>query len=62
MAFQLQVDGERKWLLFVNWGACCSGKDSTYEIRVGMADTPEGPFVDKDRAMFPVAMPTTPLG
>ena len=46
----VQVAGSVKWLLFVNWGACCSGKDSTYEIRVGMADTPAGPFEDKERS------------
>ena len=41
------MSGARKWLLFVNWYACCNGKDSTYEIRVGMADTPSGPFSDQ---------------
>ncbi len=34
--------------LFVNWYACCNGADSTYEIRVGRAETLEGPFVDAD--------------
>ena len=32
--------------LFVNWGACCRGAGSTYEIRVGRANTPHGPYVD----------------
>ena len=46
----VQVGGTRKWLLFVNWGACCNGRDSTYEIRVGMADSAAGPFKDKERS------------
>lgn len=33
--------------LFVNWGACCMGAASTYEIRVGRARHPMGPFVDE---------------
>lgn len=41
-----EIDG---WLyLFVNWGECCRGLDSTYEIRMGRAKSIEGPFLDKD--------------
>ncbi|MGB7323833.1 MAG: oligogalacturonate lyase family protein, partial [Rubripirellula sp.] len=41
-----QHDG---WLyLFVNWGKCCSGVDSTYNIRVGRSRTITGPYLDKD--------------
>ena len=35
------------YYLFVNWGACCSGVDSTYEIRVGRSKNPMGPYLDK---------------
>jgi arabinan endo-1,5-alpha-L-arabinosidase len=31
---------------FVNWGHCCRGVDSTYEIRVGRAKTIFGPYLD----------------
>jgi len=35
------------YFLFVNWGSCCRGIDSTYEIRVGRSRNPLGPYVDK---------------
>lgn len=34
--------------LFVNWGRCCLGAASTYEIRVGRSDSPTGPFRDRE--------------
>ncbi len=34
--------------LFVNWGKCCSGVDSTYNIRVGRSRTITGPYLDKE--------------
>ena len=34
--------------LFVNWGLCCRGTNSTYEIRVGRSPQITGPYRDKD--------------
>ena len=36
------------YYLFVNWGECCKGTNSTYEVRVGRADTVTGPYRDRD--------------
>ena len=36
------------YYLFVNWGACCSGVDSTYNIRIGRSQSPFGPYLDKE--------------
>jgi len=35
------------YYLFVNWGICCSGVRSTYEIRVGRSREATGPYLDK---------------
>jgi arabinan endo-1,5-alpha-L-arabinosidase len=35
------------YYLFVNWGSCCAGPKSTYNIRVGRSKTVTGPYVDK---------------
>jgi len=36
------------YYLFVNWGSCCQGVKSTYNIRVGRSRKITGPYVDKD--------------
>ena len=39
---------DKYYYLFVNWGSCCQGTNSTYEVRVGRATTVTGPYLDKD--------------
>jgi arabinan endo-1,5-alpha-L-arabinosidase len=34
------------YYLFVNWGICCRGVNSTYEIRVGRSGKITGPYLD----------------
>lgn len=34
--------------LFVNWGICCRGVDSTYNIRVGRSTSITGPYLDRE--------------
>ncbi|GAA5480867.1 arabinan endo-1,5-alpha-L-arabinosidase [Haloferula sargassicola] len=48
--------------LFVNWGLCCRGKDSTYEIRVGRSRDIEGPYLDKDDTPMTAGGGTLVLG
>jgi hypothetical protein len=36
------------YYLFANWGSCCSGIASTYNIRVGRGTNVTGPFLDQD--------------
>jgi len=36
------------YYLFVNWGGCCRGVKSTYNIRVGRSTSPTGPYLDRD--------------
>ena len=35
------------YYLFVNWGECCRGTNSTYNIRVGRSPAITGPYTDK---------------
>lgn len=35
------------YFLFVNWGQCCRGTNSTYEIRIGRSDRITGPYLDR---------------
>ena len=36
------------YYLFVNWGSCCRGVKSTYNIRIGRSRKITGPYLDKD--------------
>lgn len=36
------------WYLFANWGGCCAGVNSTYNIRVGRGTSPTGPYYDRN--------------
>ncbi len=38
------------YYLFVNFGGCCAGVNSTYNIRVGRSATVTGPYLDKSGA------------
>jgi arabinan endo-1,5-alpha-L-arabinosidase len=36
------------YYLFVNWGTCCRGVNSTYNIRIGRSAKITGPYLDKE--------------
>ena len=36
------------YYLFANWGSCCSGVNSTYNIRVGRSANITGPYLDRN--------------
>jgi arabinan endo-1,5-alpha-L-arabinosidase len=36
------------YYLFVNWGVCCRGTNSTYNLRVGRSRAITGPYVDRE--------------
>src|SRR6267154_6510704 len=38
------------YFLFVNWGTCCSGVQSTYNICMGRSSTITGPYLDRNGA------------
>jgi arabinan endo-1,5-alpha-L-arabinosidase len=35
------------YYLFINWGICCRGTNSTYNIRAGRSGKITGPYLDK---------------
>jgi arabinan endo-1,5-alpha-L-arabinosidase len=39
---------DKHYYLFVNWGRCCRGTNSTYNIRIGRAAQITGPYLDKE--------------
>lgn len=39
---------DKFYYLFVNWGECCKGTNSTYEVRVGRSETVTGPYRDQN--------------
>src|ERR1019366_8957199 len=39
---------ENFYYLFVNWGQCCRGTNSTYEVHVGRAQKVTGPYLDRE--------------
>jgi hypothetical protein len=36
------------YYLFVNWGSCCVGVNSTYQVRVGRSTSVTGPYLDRN--------------
>ena len=42
------VERDGLFYLFVNWGNCCQGKSSTYNVRVGRSASVNGPFLDEN--------------
>lgn len=36
------------YYLFVNWGSCCDGVNSTYHVRVGRSTSITGPYLDRN--------------
>jgi arabinan endo-1,5-alpha-L-arabinosidase len=43
----VQVGPGGAFFLFANWGSCCAGIRSTYNVRVGISSNPLGPYIDK---------------
>lgn len=42
------IEHEGRFYLFVSFDQCCKGLKSTYNIRIGRADTVAGPYLDRD--------------
>jgi len=51
-----------RYYLYVNWGFCCRGTNSTYEIRVGRSDRITGPYLDMEGRDLLVSGGTKLLG
>lgn len=53
LAYNSSIEASYLWqrgnyyYLFVNWGSCCSGVNSTYNIRVGRSTSVIGPYLDR---------------
>ena len=45
--YERSAEDGRWYYLFVNWGLCCKGAESTYEIRVGRSRHITGPYLDR---------------
>lgn len=39
---------DNHYYLFVNWGSCCIGVNSTYHMRIGRSTSITGPYLDKN--------------
>jgi arabinan endo-1,5-alpha-L-arabinosidase len=56
LAYNSSIEASYLWrrggyyYLFANWGSCCSGVDSTYNIRVGRSTSITGPYLDRNGA------------
>lgn len=54
LAYNSSIEASYLWrrgnyyYLFVNWGSCCSGVNSTYNIRVGRSTSVTGPYLDRN--------------
>ncbi len=54
LAYNSSIEASYLWrrggyyYLFVNWGSCCSGVNSTYNIRVGRSTQITGPYLDQN--------------
>ena len=54
LAYNSSIEASYLWrrggyyYLFANWGSCCSGVNSTYNIRVGRSTSITGPYLDQN--------------
>jgi hypothetical protein len=56
LAYNSSIEASYLWrrggyyYLFANWGSCCSGVNSTYNIRMGRSTSVTGPYLDQSGA------------